>query len=1071
MNKYIASMVIFLFVLLNMSFGQSLVNPISPSEYADNITIHYTPFPFTTFPQQCYIEVNGQYYQNICPTTEYFNFSKNLYYFKQNLYYYNSPMFYENESKAVIYNIPQKAELPFVDKLSFYNADIFTNNSTYLFFHGLYQISQENYPIMNLTTTNQTNNETIKQLANYVGADNFTIQLYSLYDSYSKICLKNTSESYGIKNICHGNETLPYYSSFLKFYKEIGYLFMSPLTPEEIKTMLLIDANGTNLFPTELNQHLINTNIQIDYVYPSLLPSASPYSFYNNSTTIIIPKYIKFSKDYTNIKNDYNSSIKVFISYKSALNPYSYYSVQTDNNVFNTTIYSGFQTYSDTCSNSSPGESAVILNEEIQNYKTELGNLEKYNLEPKDFISSPIPYSYSPFYSIIKAIPSNVNLKTYLIYGVRANGKILWENQTQIPINSSQNIIEVSIPQYVFNETNSSQIFARIQTEGSYQMSYYYFDEIQNPSTEIYNYYSYNKTKVRYITKIVNNQTIKVPEYYQVTCYVSQVNTETPFNEQTYLLGNVNYYLNNYKESYINVSTYLPMENVFKIENNTYLLNYTYVYSNIKNKIYTKVTLPLMTSFSLSTPNDTFLYYFDTFTFNSNLLNSTTIKNYMTSESKNLYSYNPAIVYPNLQTSMIMYIPTITNGFTNLQYIEGLNDIKYNILQSSFLGQVYNFLNSMFSNLLNGNIKANLNYGIISQEMNSYNIYKDKCLNGALSFENICVIPSSYYTIGTNASISNLKEYDLLDPLIYTQNNHIEGTTTPQNLYSALENAKGNILGSIINQIFGKESDRNITTIYINTGQLEFNTTWKGWSAKNKEIFMKYLKNLTRSNFTYSYMTGYANTNINHLYIENITINPNNTITITFNRAFSSLVIQGNEYNYYFTGSLVPTTSYLSISYQAKIINNSAYLFTLPNFNSSFNPEVEVKFSINNITQTYNLPKVFIVLHKTSKSYSITKTEYKNIPEIVITSPFNIEDYFFENKPVVANMSVYGTTYDFGNMHFNIESENLPIYFYFNSYNYLFVLAIFYIIFYIAYKNHIFDDLIYRIKNIFKYEQ
>lgn len=1022
--------VVFIFsmlLLFEISNATSLNNYISPNQYASNSTIHYIP---------------NQLPNNEQSFNETFNFSNDAYNYKTILYYYGSPIYYKNSSSSVVYNIPQKASLPFVKRLSNYCKNIYTNESSYLLFNYLCNANNSS-----LFFTTGINNQSISELANFVSLDNFTKQLYDIYYQYSSICLsKSAGNNYA--DFCNGNLSIPNPESYFKFYSEIATLYKSQLTANETYKMLSLENNN---FSNIQNQRLFHSNIQIDEVFPSLLPSDMNY----NNSEIIIPTFINFSKNVGNIKNDYNKSISLFLTYNNYLSKYSYYNVQTNNNVFNSTFSSGFQTYSDSCNTHNAGLSSVESSEEAQNYKNELSQLEAYDISPRNFINSAEPYSSSLYYSIIKAIPSNVSIDSVLIYGVKLrNGNIVWENQTNIQINSSTNLIELKIPQSAFSYSNYTQIFAEIKTTGNYQMSFYYFNEIEKPSTYSFNHYTYQEQKIKTVKEVVNNVTITKQIPYFVNCYVQQVETNTSFEPEVEFLGNKQFNINNIRESYINTSTYLPKFNVFKTIDNQTQLNYSYIYSNLNTSpnplTYTKITIPIQTAFSLYTNNNTFLYSFNTFTFDSNLITNKN-ESYLVSESKNLYSYNPSIVYPNLQTGMVEYIPTIVKTFTNSQYIIGTKDIIYNDLNTYDFGFL-NFLNNFFSNLINGNIKADLNYGIISEEGNAYSIYKNSCLSGSLEFKNICVIPSSYYTIGEQNSTSS-KDYDLLNPTIYTQNNYLYGYSTPAKLYSDLEYEKGNLFSGFFSSIFGEQiKNLNITNLYINTNQLDFNLTWKNWTTYEKQEFYNSLENISTRNDVYSYMIGNSTSNINTELIKNVTINPNNTITIILKRPYTSLHFSGEDYNYFYDEYLSPTNSSIVINYGYIRNNDTSYLFYLPEYlveNKTFNPQAQITIYAGNKSESFNVQKAFFINHK----YSLSTSFSQNKTSITVYSPQNN-----------INVSINKSFYNYKNMKYEINNTSYSLKFSKNYYLIMFLIAIAYIFLYLFYREGFFDELIDKIK-------
>ncbi len=989
---------VFLFTLLTTTSGAT-----SLSSWINGYTIHY----ITT-------NNNITEFTNITPND---NFT-----LIQPRQYYENSTIYKNTSVPTAYYLSTTA-YPFTfiknmiaDNSTFCNSsNSNSNNVTDLFF---YTLCNSYKTAINVSAIDSNSNNStyltnaVKTLATeYTADDNFTKELYTLYVNYSQACEKSgTTIQSGlfIYTYCLGsstNYTLPNPLQFTAFYESLYTFiqFQKNTTSAITKYMLEYDINNQTIFPVINNSELIQPDVAILGVYPGILPSGQSAYNMSNGSTLILPidminstEVSNLSSSYTTITSGVYSNVTVFIGTQNIFNPYAFYNLSDEGYPFNGNESSGYETFDNSCNTNNPGYNN-IANKEIASDKNSIySSLYSDDLYPTNFNVNYATPSQDTYYSdygpsIIEAQYNNLTSSNEkILYGTETqNGKIIYENETNVTdFYSYTKLYELTIPKSAFPEKNEI-IFVKMVSPFSYSMSYSTFTEnLQSPKTKYneYNYTSY-KTEIVNETETVDNQTVTYQKQIEIpeTCNVYQVSTSINYNSTENSLGTKYYNINETNNRTLSVSTNMTTMNLFKFVNNTLTLNYSYNYNNVKllNGNYstnTKITIPLGTAFQILSPNGTALYEFNSYTFDENLITSN-YSSYYTSISKYIYAYDPTLVYPNTYLSISALYPTIENSYNNAEYLNQF--IGEEVFQPSIIGFINEIEYAPFEILSNlfGNANKDFAESAAINNLGEYKYYTEGC--NATRIGDTCTIRNSFYTFG-QGTITSARSYDLLNPTLYTQSAFYAGYEN--NLYLC---AKANLLQGNIGGLFSCTTTvDNMSKIFVDTNELNFNTSFFGLNQTYKEEFYDALETASVGNSSYPsfYSAGYSfiqpPTEVNKAYINNATnytasYNSNGTITIDFNRPFSSLTLDECDYNLCFNKVITPTNSTLNYYYNYTALNSTSYLFYItPKIAlSNYTGTTQIKIGIGNKTFEENVPSYFIIGYNASNT---TKVEANN---------------------------------------------------------------------------------------------
>lgn len=1087
MNKTMFIVAIFFTLsLLSLSNASSLQNWLTGT----NITYTANNYNFTTI------------------TNVLFNGTYNIYTPRQ---YYLNTTIYNNTSTPVKYFTSETA-YPFNfiknmynDKVSYCVNPSFANesNATQVFFSNLcysYKGTLNN-TISNISKGNSSAiKQNVENLAlTYFPIDNFTKQLYTIYVDYSKACQNpestvSNSSGFLVKTYCEGsssNYSFPnpvqynsYYQS-LEQYEEYQTVYNSS---QITKLMINYDVNNGTIFPVFKNSKLIQPNIAILGVYPAILPSGTAaYNMSQNNTFILPIKMV--NRSLTNNQTStapitftsgiYNN-VTLAVAAQTLLNNYAVYNLSTNQQPFNGTESSGYETYYNSCFTNNPGISSV-QNSEINNLqKSAIQNIYSDNLYPINqfnFISTPSTYHNSGP-SIISATYSNLNISNGKIYyGTKTkDGNIIYEANTSTPVFSTNtNLYYFKLPLSAFPYLNET-IFAYLKEPFSYLMNYYTFSEQFAQPKYSYNNYNYTIQKSKQVK--VDNATKTV--FYTVTCYVGQVSTAETHYAVKQEKASESYNENPNESSTLNVSTNMTTMNIFSTKNNTLSLNYSLGFKDVKypNDTYsteTKLTVPLGTSFQLEAPNGTIIYDFNSYVFNENLTENQ-YKSYYTSDSKYVYSYDPAFVYPDIYPTVSVLYPTIENSYNNGIYLEQFQGEEFREAESDYLilAGIGTYFEETISSLT-GSMKHNFAASIVYNNLDEYDYYKSGCPETEVG--DTCLVKNSFYNFGSNPD-SQAQTYDLLNPTIYTQGAYYAGFETPSWLCLKGNFFSSNFFGLLGCAVFPKST---VKQMFIDTDVLNFNTTFFGLNQTYKKQFYS---NITTgdsatkiSNYTTVYSYVQEPSNINPLYFLNVTknvqYNDNGTMTLTLSIPVSPLIFDECEYGLCFQKTLEPTNETINSYFDYAHINESSYLFYLQPvslYNFYNNSSIPIAITYGNKTFYADTGRQFIIHYNSGNTTKMMSSSvYYNNVQTTFIELYSNESYLnLLTNPQSVNIRVNPYKIQENTSTYIGLKQNFKLVFTTVYYNTLFIFSMAFVILTLVFYIGRFNKWIVYIKNKIK---
>ena len=1024
-------------ILIIGSFFIGSANSQSTSIYSwlNNQTIHYTQYAPISIKSVLNLFLNGSYFYKV-----------------EDQYYLNSSI-YPTTKKGTEFALAKQAyPFPFIQNMIKDNVSYCTentipinqqNNSTIDFFFSLCNINKENSSELNNISENSSiSANQIKELAqDFMPTDNFTKELYHLYYQYSSICkypsTQVSNSSIFINSYCSGtkdNISIPNPVDYNDFYQSLYDYMQSTENNNNIPFLeLKYDINNGTIFPRVYNGQPIQSYSAIVGIYPGILPSGIQATKMAENATIILPiktinntEAVILGLNGMNITSGVYSNVTLFAGVQEVNNSYATYNVSTNQAPFEGETATGYETYQNSCQ-SSPGLGTVESNEQSQLEKEIFSGLYSDNFYPTNFVYKYATGEEAMNYtvngaSIIQASVSNETVgNTTIVYGVfdPTTLKTTFENSTSENIfSTSTKLLSLPIPKTAF--TNSKMIvFLNTTSPLSYQMSYYQFKEnIGSPSYN-FSHYSYQEQKFKTVTKKIGNTTVKEQVPYFVTCYVQQVATSVKYNSTKTLLSTQknNYNINNSQT--LNVSTNLSISKLLNPSKTN--LNYSYTYyllnsGNNTTKEFTKITIPLMSSFELFSSNNTMLYSFDSYQFDNNLITSN-FTNKLASISKYIYAYDPSYVYPNSYATIPALYPTIEDSYTNTKYLIGIAQLESNPQNTNMSNlllpipvQLMDGFSAVFGNLESSSTKVSYSESVAINNVKEFTYYENGCSGGRIG--NSCIINQNYYSYGENSSSKTIyHNYDLLNPAIYSQNSFYAGEESPYWLC-----LKASIFGNNLGLLFSclNPTVNNMSHIYITTNYLNFNTSYGNMTPQEKQEFYNYLENATQNNsqsnafydeYSYihapTYASPYANyvkkTTTQNIANETIQYNSNGTMTLSFSTAFPSIEIIGCDYQVCFNNYLSPTNATINGFYSDYPINNTAFFYSieppsLEEANVSINQLISI--TANNQTKVADVSKYFIINYINKNSTNTFTETNKNIngtliPVINVIYPIN----------------------------------------------------------------------------------
>ena len=1037
---------------ININVGTT---PIS--SWINNQTIHYRYFNNSSYLSHTNIEIS--------PTI--FNFTE-----KYNDYYYLNQYNKNSTNVGTIYRLSTIAyPQSFITSMMEHNFAPCSKNSTGVFgvnsfFTTLCGIYNENTSVLfNKNESQNQINQTIERLvAEVMPNDVFTKQLYNLYYDYSSMC-DNQSNIYSnngtavnsgenVYNIsynpqessivtlssCQGNKTnpaLPYFGDYVKYIMSLSYFMdvINDYTPTMLYYSILYDMKNFNVFPSQKTPELIQSNIGLMGVYPGMIPSGLDVESMLNYSSLGLPiNYFKnnnitaLTNNGVNISSGVYNDINLFVVIKNGINSYSYYNISTNGHPFSGSLNAGSITYYDSCSGGMGIRTAEA--EEIEEMKSSAyKNLIYYDLYPNNVYQNMSSFGNNKYYSygpsIIGAVPTDVQINNNNVtYGALYYGNITaYKNSTIVPFNENQTLFTFNIPTNAIKyPQNIHQLFAELNSSYSYDMNYYGFNTYFSQPNFTTHYGQYKKKEIVGTgnkTKIIT-----------VTCYTSSVSGKMNYNSTKIVIGNKQFNYKNSQKTFVNVSSNLSIKNVFNLNKNGYAksLNYSYVLYNSSSPLirsFSNITIPAGSEFQLYTSTHIPLYEFS-----ASYASNTTIFD----GGKNLILYAPTYVFPDIYQGINYYYPTISSYANNDQYMTTLAYYKVGLSKNSAtsLSGLINFFNSSIVytilHILGQNITNSPDFQIVNSEHDAEQYYLEGCPYTKIG--NICISPPPQYVLN-NKQTTSQSDYNLLNPILYTQNMYYSSTQSAlivclktdfwkivlSGIYPAVNSWKG----CNYNYHYG-----GVDEIYYTNMQLMFNESWKNFTPKEKMTFYNYLVN----NSTYYNNTYYGSSTINQytpsteemgrvgIYStvfpptlstekSNLSVNNsmrinNNTANMNISGAYDSMILDECVYDMCYSTNIYPTKVYTMLNYNYLYVGNNTYKVSVyPNkyesesllLNKTIQNPVSASlfltYSIHALNSTnfnvnFTAPSTFyikeITTNKTSMYYS-NNTLYIKAPE------------------------------------------------------------------------------------------
>ena len=1077
-------------------------------DWGSNQTIKYTSQPIPIIPTIFNLSLNGSYL-----------------YKTQEQYYLNSSI-YQNSTSNTEFALAKNAyPFPFIqnmikDKVPYCIENTLPeneqNNLTIDFFFSLCNVERNtNSSLNNISQNSSISANQIKELAqDFMPTDNFTKELYHLYYQYSSICKEPNAQvsnsTIFIDSYCSGtanNISIPNPVDYSKFYQSLYDYMQANQNNNQIEYLeLKYDVNNGTIFPKIYNAQPIQSYSTIAGIYPGILPSGIEATNMAYNSTLILPiktlnktQSIILGLNGMNITSGIYSNVTLFAGVQEVNNSYATYNVSTNQSPFQGNESSGYETYQNSCQ-TTPGLSSVEASEENQIKSNIFSNLYSNNLYPVNYNNKYGNYdeNYQYLYtgpSVIQATLSNESIgNTTITYGVLNpfTKQITFEkNISENLFSSSTKIIPLLIPKSAF-KLDKMAIFLNTSSPVSYQMNYYEFRENTYSPQYNFSHYTYQEQKIKTEKEKIDNTTITIQVPYFVTCQVQQVSTSIRYNATKVLLEKKYNNYNIHNNQQINVSTNLSISKI--LNKNQTNLNYSYTYYNVNTTLtnnnstsneYTKITLPLMSSFELFSPNDSLIYSFDSYQFDYNLITSN-FTNKLTSISKYIYAYDPSYVYPNTYASIPSLYPTIENSYTNTQYLIGISQLEANQKNSLLLDPlpiiILKGFSAVFSNLISSPTKTSYSESVAINNIKEYKYYASGCGGGKIG--NNCIINQNYYSYGENASSKAIyHNYDLLNPSIYTQDSFYAGEESPSWLCLKSSVFSYNFLYvlSCANPIVD-----NLSNIYVTTNYLNFNTSYGNMTPQEKQEFYNDLENATTNTsknnvfydeYSYIHAPTYTSQYVNYVTgssqnktIGKETYNSNGTITISFSKAFPSIEIVGCDYQVCFKEELPPTNATVNGFYSYTPINNTAYLYSVEPYSlriSNVTINQQINITAGNKTATFNVGKYFILnyINKNASNVFYEKNITINGVNVKLINIDYLSNYYssltISPKVIITfdNNTIYNKPIKYV---FNKNTEVL----YFVNYakNIIFYILIAIIIFGILYYIGVFNEIATGIK-------
>jgi len=1039
----------------------------------------------------------------------------------------------------------------------------YQNNSGYLF-NGIYIYKYKNlnnniqnktlynfnnsYNTYNSNSYNSINTEIYNYLRGIVVStipkDIFSKLLYLTYAGYSEKCnsqntqsspiiIDQSTEKYNSFTIesasCNGNPynySLPYFIDYYKYINSLAYFLLTTRndTPQILYYSLLYGIKNSQLFPNIEGPELFQNDVALLGVYPGIIPSGYEAEKQLNYTQLLVPiNYIKnqnttlLKKNGIKVLSGTYNNITLDVAVQNKINNYSYYNISTNEYPFKGNLKSGPIKYYDSCGGGI-GYRTAVENEE-KNIKNQFYSIMASDkLYPKNYYNEiPNGSSFGP--SLIEAMPTNVSFEyNNLTYGAKyIDGSIAYEkslhlnftNQTLLEFNISTNSIKIP--------SELRQLFATLQSKYSYTMNFYDFNTYFNqPQFNITNG-QYQKT----ISYTVDNKTYSET----VTCYTSSVTTNQTYNSSKELYATKTYNYGSNQTSYINVSTNMSAISMFKTNNNgiANTLNYSFVLykSSIPSKFsYSYVTIPPGSDFQVYSPNESLLESFD-----ASFLNTTAVEN--GNITNKIYMFGPTWVYPDIYSEATAYYPTYMTIADDNEYTIAYNTYITGITSSGLVGMgllTAEGILDLGSYLLGLTNKTEFFNSAPFQYLENLHMIQNYYLDGCpyTKIGNMCVVQQTSYAVYPNQTMYE-NDYNLLNPLLYTQNMYFYYAESPTNLCAKVGFWKNAFETAPVISQFTSGWVQNwkncpntnydgVDYIVMDSQQLNFNTTWKNFTPVTKGLFFNILENSSTYNRTYygenastqsttsatlsginfngnysvifpeSYSSSETKLLTEHNKSSAITIE-NNGASFNISKGYDELLLKECKLDFCFSATLYPTKVYTMLFYQPEYIGNNTYKISLyPNayqtylypFNNSINENVEV--SLTNGGYSIVSSKV----GQTSVNMNIGSTFYiKYNPNSTSTSIYSSGNTIYVTAPIFSsyylsmNFTNNQTLGQNSNYTFMIPKQKLDLNLNFgkqNSLSYWLAIIILIIIAYILYKKGFIDDIKNSIMKKFKEE-
>jgi hypothetical protein len=1040
--------------------------------WLNNNFVHYIVYNKSISPLY-----NFYFYKN--GTTIY-----NIYY---PYYYYNSNFNLSNSSTGTEFFLGKTAyPQPFLKNMrgtNFCNGSYTGNSSVYRFFISLCELENSTINVngtllskYNQTLSNNTYeyNSLNTEINNYIKSlvvlttpkDIFSKLLYATYANYSEVCknssnepdITNLSSSGEIKDLninyasCQGNAknySLPYFLDYYKYINSLNYFLMTTKmdTPQILYYSLLYGIKNSQIFPNYEGPELIESDIALLGVYPGIIPSGYEAEKQLNYSQLLLPiNYIKnentilLENNGINVTSGIYKNITLDTVIQNKINSYSYYNISTNQTPFYGNLTSGPIKYYDSCGGGIGFESAINQEEEKikEQFYSIMYNNKLYPLNYYQYINN--GSFYGP--SIIEAVPTNISFDiNNVTYGAKyLNGLIAYENSTKLNF-TNQTLLEFNIPvNAIKNIPALHQLFVSLNNKYSYTTNFYTFKtNFGQPKTNITNG-QYQKT----VTYTKNNQTYTET----ITCYTSSVSTTQSYSSTKQFFASKTYDYNTNQTSYINVSTNMSAMNMFKTNTNGIpdKLNYTFTLykSSISSKpSYSYITIPPGTDFQIYSPNETLLESFD-----ASFLNTTEVEN--GSIMNKVYMFGPTWVYPDIYTQATAYYPTYMTISNDNEYKNMYGLYEYDLISTSESGlginSLMNFLKSasieviekMLNSINNTQFINSPTFQIVEYDHMTQEYYLNGCPYTKIG--DVCVIQQVSYTINPNQTMYT-NDYNLLNPLLYTQNMYFYYIHPPIETCAVIESIKGilSITPGMSNYVSNWKSCpsynyNGIDYILVDGQQLNFNTTWKNFTPSTKAFFYNTIENSSTYNNTYYgenassnkqtigvlsginfngnysviYPESYSssetkpllnyNKNLSNLSnTESSIIIENNGISFNISKDYDSLSLDECKLNFCFSSVLYPTKVYTTLFYQEEYIgNNTEKISVYPNEYQSF------LYPIN------SLIKENVVASLMNGGYTITPSKtYKTEVNLTAGATFYIK---YNTNSSVTSISESGNT-------------------------------------------------------------